>query len=353
MDLKNTSKLLSQKMNNRDFDSYAVFVSKNGVETFLHSENVDEDTYFDIASMGKILVTSPLILQAIGENKLSLEDQLGNFFEHVPQEKNVTIKQLLTHTSGIVRCPILPEAAAKGREAVAAQIIDFPLAFEPGTNYVYSCNGMILLGFILEKLYGVSLESLFETKLKGPLGYTRSKFNIAVGEPNAAVSYRSENVDGLSSPWDDENVRVLQTSAGSGGQFFTLRDIKKYAEAILSKSELLYPKELYDIAEKDYTEKTFTEGRGLGWLIVDERYAQTGKLFPSGSFGHCGHTGTSLFFSRAENMYVILLTNATRFQSMKNHFTSYDYNVVCKMREEIHNAIHTDLIDNHLISRNI
>lgn len=349
MELKNTANLLMQKMKNNDMDSYAVFVSKGGNEAFLHSGNVNEDTYFDIASMGKILVTTPLILKAVSEGKLSLEDTLGKFFDHVPEEKNVTIQQLLTHTSGIVRYPILPEAVAQGHDAVAAQIIQSPLAFQPGTSSIYSCNGMILLGFILEKIYGAPLETLFATKLKAPLGYTRSKFNIAVDEPNAAVCYRSENVNGLSSPWDDENIRVLQTSAGSGGQFFTLGDIRKYAKAIMAKSDLLYARGLYELAEKDYTEKTFGEGRGLGWLIVDERYHQTGKLFPDGSFGHCGHTGTSLFFNRDEDLYVIILTNATRFQNMKNHFKAYDYNVVCKMREELHNAIYADLMADHLL----
>lgn len=349
MQLKITEELMARKLKDRDFDSYAVYVEKEGNVGYLHSHNVDKDTYFDIASMGKVLVTSPLILQAVGEGKLRLSDTLSCFFDHVPREKNVTVKQLLTHTSGIVRHPLSPEAAAEGNDAVARDILSHPLAFPPGTGCIYSCNGMILLGFVLEKIYGVPLEALFETKLKGPLGLTRSKFNIAVDEPNAAVCYRSEGVEGLPSPWDDENVRVLQTSAGSGGQFFTLGDIKKYADAVMTKSETLYAKGLYEIAERDYTKTISTEGRGLGWLIVNENYPQTGRLFPPGSFGHCGHTGTSLFFHRGESMYVIILTNATRFLSMKNHFASYNYNLVCNMRADIHNAIRTDLAESFLI----
>ena len=255
MELKYTQLLLSEKLKNKDFDSYAIFVSKNENEFFLHSDNVNEDTYFDIASMGKVLVTSTLVLKAIGEKKLSLSDSLETFFENVPVEKkNITIEQLLTHTSGIVRCPISGESVAKGNDAVALFIINNPLAFAPGTSYTYSCNGMILLGYILEKIYHRSLEEIFEAKLKKPLGYTRSKFNIALDEPNAAICYRSENVDGLAHPWDDENIRVLQTSAGSGGQFFTLGDIKKFAKAVMAKSELLYPKELFDLAEKNHVD---------------------------------------------------------------------------------------------------
>lgn len=192
MELRNTEDWLKQALADAKFDSYAIFVHKNGDEAFLHSENVNEDTYFDIASLGKILITTPLILKAVTEKMLSLEDTLDRFFDNVPPEKkDITIQQLLTHTSGIIRIPILPKAVEKGHDAIAAQMLNHPLAFEPGTNYIYSCNGMILLGFVLEKIYNAPLESIYETKLKKPLGQTRSRFNIAVNEPNAVLILNS------------------------------------------------------------------------------------------------------------------------------------------------------------------
>lgn len=347
--LNRTEELLNRKLEAEEFDTYAVLVGKRGEEAFFHSEQVDGDTYFDIASMGKVLVTAPLLFQAMGEGKLSLDDTLPEFFQHVPEEKRgITVKQLLTHTSGIVRHPVTPEAAGRGTEAVAEEILKRPLAFAPGTDFLYSCSGMLLLGFLLENIYGASLEALFETRLKVPLGYTRSRFQIAVDEPNAAACYRSEDVKGLQHPWDDENIRVLRTSAGSGGQFFTPSDLKKFAEAVMAKSESLYPMECYELAETDYT-GGFSEGRGLGWVYVDGRYPQTGKLFPAGSFGHCGHTGTSVFFDRAGRLCVILLTNATRALNRKNGFRGYDYGKICRMREEIHNAIHEDFAAEKLL----
>lgn len=350
MILKKTEKVLKEKLAERDFDTYAIVVHKNGKECFLHSDNVNEDTYFDIASMGKILVTSTLILKAVDKNMLSLDDTLDKFFENVPSDrKNITVKQLLTHTSGIVRCPILPENAEKGKDAVATQIINNPLAYTPGSERIYSCNGMVLLGYILEKIHNKSLEEVFEEELKKPLGYTRSKFNIAVDEPNAAICYRSENVDGLAHPWDDENIRVLQTSAGSGGQFFTIGDIKKFADAVIGRSELLYSKEMFENAEKNYVGDEF-DGQGLGWFYIDDKYFQRGKLFPIGSFGHTGYTGASMFFNRDMDMYVVMLTNATRFSSMKNNFNGPDYDGdTCRIRVELHNAIYDDLTDLGLI----
>ena len=115
-------------------------------------------------------------------------------------------------------------------------------------------------------------------------------------------------------------------------------------------AHFLHIRKMFDAAEKKRTEKISAQGRGLGWLYVNENYNQTGKLFPVGSFGHCGHTGTSMFFSRRENMYVIILTNATRFANMKNSFNGYDYSkTTCKMREDIHNAIYADLSEQGMI----
>ena len=350
MNLENTEKLLLKKAKDKDFDSYAVIVYAKGNEKCLHSPNVNKDTYFDIASMGKVLVTSTLVLKTIDENRLALGDNLEKFFNAVPNDKkNITVEQLLTHTSGIVRYEIPQAAADAGSDAVAEFILNTPLSFEPGKSQIYSCNGMILLGYILEKIYDKSLEEIFNEKIKQPLGYTRSKFNIEINEPNAAICYRTENLNGLSHPWDDENIRILKTSAGSGGQFFTPGDINKFAKAVISKSETLYSQKVFDMAEKDYV-GDIGEGWGLGWLIVDGKYRQTGKLFPIGSFGHCGHTGTSMFFNRSEDMYVIILTNATRFQNMKNNFKGYDYGLIEKMREEIHNEIYKDLKGQGLIS---
>ena len=179
--LTTTKTLMESKAENKEFDSYAVYVKIGEYESSFFSKNVNEDTYFDLASCGKVLVTSPLILQAVGKGLLSLESTIGEFFGNASEEKkSITVKQLLTHTSGIIRINLSAGVAKQGNDAVAKEILEAPLAFIPGSDYAYSCNGMILLGFILEKIYGKSLENIFEEHLKKPLGYTRSKFNIYV-----------------------------------------------------------------------------------------------------------------------------------------------------------------------------
>lgn len=347
LQLNNTEKLLKKMLKNYKFDSYAVMVHINNEEKVITSPNVNKDTYFDVASMGKVLVTGTLILKNIGEGRLALTDTLDMFFDNVPEEKKkITIKQLLTHTSGIVRIAIPNRIVDCGKDKVAEYILANPLVFEPGTNYVYSCNGFILLGFILEKLYKMSLDEIYNEYLVKPLGFTRSRFNIALDEENAAVCYKWKDVGKIRI--DDENVYTMGGVAGSGGSFSSLDDMKKFIEAVLAKDERLYTEELFELAENNYT-PDYSEGRGLGYLVVDEKYPQTGDLFPVGSFGHCGHTGQCFFINRERNMYVIILTNATRFANMKNDFKGYDYGEVMKMREDIHNQIMKDLKEQKIL----
>ena len=168
----------------------------------------------------------------------------------------------------------------------------------------------------------------------------RTSFEIGLDEENAAVCYRWK--EGETQRFDDENVLMMGEVAGSGGEQSCLYDIQKFITAVMEKNELLYRKELFEKAEINYT-PDFSEGRGLGYLVVDEKYPQTGKLFPTGSFGHCGHTGQCFFVNREKNMYVIILTNATRYANLKNGFKGYNYGDIMKMREEIHNAIWCDI----------
>ncbi len=339
--LDGTKTLLEERIAGKYLDTYAVLVSVRGEKGFISSENADAETYFDIASCGKALVTAPLILKSVSRGMLSLEDTLGKFFPSVPNDKkDITVKQLLTHTSGIIRYVFPKEVAAAGHDAVAEYILGTPLSYAPGTNYIYSCNGYALLGFILEKLYGKQLDEVFYEHLKTPLGLTRARYNIAADEPNAAVCY--ERPEACDLRVDDCNVYNMGGVSGAGCLFYTANDMGRFCEAVLAKSGDVYPEEYYALAEADYTPR-FSWGRGLGYTCVDSRYPQTGELFPVGSFGHTGWTGASFFINREKEMYAVVLTNTTRFTSIRNHFAGVDPSVTHRVRTEVHNAIKKDL----------
>lgn len=342
MDLSKTKLFMDNLSKDGLADSYSVYLCKGGEQAYISSENVNIHTYFDIASMGKILITATLILKALDKNKLSLNDTLEKFFNNVPSDlKKITVQQLLTHTSGIVRCEIPRSIADMGNDRIANYIMNNPLAYKPGNGKIYSCNAYILLGFIAEKIYKLPLDKAFYKYTAEALDLTESCFNISVNEANAAVSYRRKEVGEYRS--DDENVYSMRGIAGNGAQFWTMSDMIKFCDAVINKSSKLYSSEIFDMAERSYTGKLGEDAHGLGWLIVDKRYKQGGQLFSPGCFGHCGHTGTSFFFDRNEKMYVIILTNATRCLWLKNNCQGYDYNVICKMRENIHNKILEDI----------
>ena len=341
MTLAKTKETLEAMRAAEVFGDYAVLVHLRGEEVLLTSDGVDEFTYFDVASMGKVLITAPLILRAVSEKRISLDSTLPEFFADVPAHlAGVTVRHLLTHTSGIVRFPFPEEARGFDREQLAAMMLAHPAAFRPGESMQYSCNGCILLGIIAEKVYGAPFETLFETYIRAPLGLVRSSCRIAVDEPNAVVGYNRRDADGQR--FDDCNVRIMNRAVGSGGQFFCVRDIDTYLDAVMRKDARLYARELFDAAEWDYTPQ-FSEGRGLGWLYVDERYRQTGRLFPAGSFGHCGHTGMSMFMNRPMGLRVVIATNATRYAAKMHGFARYDYGDTMRMRADVHDAIAGDL----------
>ena len=349
MNLNHTKELIERLYNEQTMDACAlhVQVAEQAAEVF--TPGTDRDTLFDIASMGKILVTTPLILKAVSESRLRLTDTLGELYADTPEDKKgITVQQLLTHTSGVMRYEYPREVGLAGHDTVRCWILDTPLGYAPGKGCAYSCNGMMLLGFVLETLYGKGLDELYREKLKAPLGLTRSEFNISLDTENAAVCYHRR--DAGESRADDINVRNIGGVSGAGGEYWTLRDICAFAEATRAKSPLLYAEKLFELAEMDYAPDGVA-GRGLGWLYVDERYPQTGRLFPSGSFGHTGFTGTSLFLNREVDMYVSLLTNSTRFACLKNDFKpgAHEAEVTHEVRRMIHEEIRRDLIEQKMI----
>ena len=349
MNTENLQKCIDEGLKNKRFGNVAVAFRQGDKHVEAFGGATDKYTYFDMASCGKVLVTSPLIFKAIGEGKISFGSKLKEFFAVNDSVKGeITVEQLLTHTSGIVRNVISPEIGAAGREAVAEHILGAPLAFAPGREVRYSCNGMILLGYIAEIVYGEPLDKLFERYIKAPLGLERSKFNIAIAEPNAAECFEREHVGKLRV--DDGNVYNMGGVAGSGASFWCLADVARFMESVMRKSGEVYSPELYALAEKNYTAgcaRTATyEDRGLGWQAVGEKPMDTGELFPrnGGSFGHTGWTGVGVFFNRETDMYAIVLTNASRFNNIRSGFKAYDYMDTHRVRRDIMNAIRADLI---------
>lgn len=291
-------------------------------------------TLFDMASVTKIMATTTLALMAIDSKLFNIDDFVSKFFSVPEDKKSMTIKNLLTHTMGIGYKYLYSETV--NYDNVQDYVLSIPSDFEIGTEVSYSCPGYILLGKIIEKTFGERLDVLFRDKVAKPLGLTNTSFlpdknNIFVN------ANRGDEWCGIV---NDENSEFLGGVSGNAGLFSNIEDVSKYVQMLQNHGKPLISKEVFSKAIKNYT-STMSASRGLGFLYVDEKYKQTGTLFPKGSIGHCGHTGQSVFVDLKSGLYVIILSDATISTIKKYSHERYDE--VVKMRENIHNAIHMDL----------
>ena len=138
-----------------------------------------EHTLFDMASVSKILGPTMIAFRFLEEGKLRLYDSVGDFFPDAPEDKkDITILQLMTHTSGIAAHFYLSECASDPADAARA-ILEHPLAQDPGSEPVYSCMGYILLGRILEQIGGMSLDLLAQQVVFEPLSMKHTSYHPA------------------------------------------------------------------------------------------------------------------------------------------------------------------------------
>ncbi len=296
---------------------------------------IDETTLFDMASVTKIVATTSLCLLAMEQGLLTAGDPLSSFFTCPADKKNITLQQLLTHTSGIGGHKAL-NLPGNTYENIADYILNLPLDYPTGTEVDYSCPGFILLGKILEQCYGQRLDHLFKELIATPLGMEYSGF---LPDRNASIvnSNPQEEKRGIV---NDYNCQYLGGVAGNAGLFSNIRDMTRYVAFLRRQGAPLISKETFLPYLKNYT-PTLSQDRGLGFLYVTPRYEQAGGLFPAGSYGHCGHTGQSVFLDPEHEFYVILLTDATNTVSQK--YGKSNYEEVKQMRAAIHTAIGEDL----------
>lgn len=304
-------------------------------DIYHHNKNkIDNTTLFDMASVTKIMVTATLILIAADRNLLNINDTISKFYD-VPDDKiNITVKHLLTHTMGIGHKALNVEG--NSYDNIHKYILSLPSDVKIGKEVLYSCPGYILLAKVAETVFNDRLDNLFIKHIANPLGMTKSGFM-----PNKNNNFVNSNLsDAENGLVNDYNCRFLGGITGNAGLFSNMNDICKYINMLQNFGEPIISRETFNMATINHT-ADMSESRGLGFLYVDEKYTQTGKLFPKGSIGHCGHTGQSVFVDLKSGLYVAILSDATISGVRKYGCEKYD--VVMKMREDIHNAIYEDL----------
>lgn len=296
---------------------------------------INENTLFDMASVSKILATTNLALIALDQGFIALDDPISKYFECGDGKETLTVFNLLTHTIGVGHKPLNRDGNTF--ENIAEYILRIPCDIPIGSDVLYSCPAFIVLSKLMEKVFSGRFEELFRDMVCRPLGLKTTCFKPQ-DKTNIVNANMQEEKLGVV---NDYNCQYLGGVAGNAGVFSNIRDLTMFARFLIGKGRPLFSEKTFSLARQNHT-PSMSEARGLGYVYVDNRYPQTGNLFPVGSIGHCGHTGQSVFVHPESGLYAVILSDATLLTVRK--YGHEDYGKVMQMRAEVHNAIAEDLI---------
>jgi serine-type D-Ala-D-Ala carboxypeptidase len=286
-------------------------------DSFTKMENpipMKEDTIFDLASISKLFTsTAAMILYEKGRFKL--DDPVAKYIPEFAQngKDKVTIKQLLTHTSGFE--PDIPlYSLGNSREERLQLVFSHPLTNQPGTTYTYSDLNMITLGALVERLTGEREDVFVKEHITGPLGMKDTMYNPPAALKNRIAATEFEPWMNRGLVWGsvhDENAWSLDGVAGHAGVFSTAKDLAKLAEIFINEGKyggkrILAP-ETVKLMLQDYNSAFPGDNHGLGWELEQGWYMDA--LSDGNTFGHTGYTGTSIVISPKNKTVAILLTN--------------------------------------------
>ena len=279
-------------------------------------EAMTMDTIFDAASLTKVLATTSCVMKLVEEGKLRLVDKVTQYLpEYQGGKSDITLKHLLTHFSGLRPDLDLKPEWHGYDTGIRKALIDKPVS-PPGVQFVYSDINFILLGEIVRRVSNQTLPEYAQAKVFGPLGMTETMFL-----PPASLAGRiapTEAVPSGAAPLravvHDETTRDMGGVAGHAGLFTTAADLAKFATMMLGLGEREGVRIFSPLTVRLFTSPQSPADqpilRGYGWDIASPFSGNRGELFPVGSYGHTGFTGTSLWMDPATNSFVILLANS-------------------------------------------
>ena len=279
-------------------------------------EPMTSDTIFDIASLTKVVATTPSLMKLFEQGKLRINDPVTAYLPGF-QGSDITVRDLLTHFSGM-RPDLDLEPPWTGYDtAIRRALIEKPTA-PPATRFVYSDINFELLGEIVHRLSGKPLDEYARETIFAPLGMQETRFHPAPSPRIAPTEIDPATGTPLRGVVHDPTARYMGGVAGHAGVFSTAADLAKYAQMMLDNGANLFS----PLTVKKFTTPNSPPDqpilRGLGWDIDSGYSAPRGELFPLGSYGHTGFTGPSLWIDPASKTYIILMTNSVHPRGGKN-----------------------------------
>ena len=290
-------------------------------------EPMTDDTIFDLASLTKVVATTTSVMRLVEEGRIRLVDPVAQFIPEFGRygKSSITIRHLLTHTSGLRPDLELEVEFQHAAEAIRRASEEVPTA-PPGERFVYSDINFFLLGDIVRRVSGEALDAYAKKQIFDPLGMKETAFlppdawraRIAPTERCRALAWPCAGAGDGSVPFlrgtvHDPTARRMDGVAGHAGLFSTAADLSRFCRMLLHGGRLgvvriLSPATVARMMSPA-TPPELRSVRGLGWDIDSPYSANRGELFPIGSFGHTGFTGTSLWLDPGTKSYVIFLSN--------------------------------------------
>jgi uncharacterized protein YbbC (DUF1343 family) len=269
------------------------------------------DTIFDLASLTKCIATTTSVMKLVQEGKVRLNDPVAAYLPEFAKngKHDITVRELLTHFSGLPEDLDL-KTAWKGRDVAYQMAMDAKPVFPPGSRFLYSDINFETLGFLVEKVSGMSLNDYAAKNVFEPLGMKETRYlPPAEWLPRIAPTEYDEDNHMLRGTVHDPTTRRMGGVAGHAGLFSTADDLAIFAQDMLTGFHVLTPLTVEKMSTPQQP-PTAASLRGLGWDIDSPFSSNRGEFYPVGSFGHTGFTGTSIWIDPVTNSYVILLTNA-------------------------------------------
>jgi SSS family transporter len=298
-------------------DGRIIFHKAYGNSSLIPSpEPMTEDTIFDVASLTKVLATAPAVMQLYQQGRFRLNDPVAQYLPEFAAngKQDITIRQLLTHYSGLPPDVSLDDPWEGKAEGLRRAFACTPIT-APGVQFRYSDINFIVLGALVEKLSGLTLDQYQKRYLAEPLGVEHMQYLPPESWRGRIAPTQYDQGVMLRGVVHDPTSRRMGGVAGHAGLFSTAGDVAVYAQNLLDRlagrpSHFPLSQLTLEKMTTPAQPATGTALRGLGWDIESPYSSNRGELFPVGSFGHTGFTGTSLWIDQTSDTYVVFMSNA-------------------------------------------
>jgi CubicO group peptidase (beta-lactamase class C family) len=276
-----------------------------------------DSTLWDLASITKVVATAASTMRLVDQGKLDLEAPVGRYLPRFSGglKKQVTVRMLLDHTSGLKSYEPIYRRAGRSRSRMIKLLYAQPLVRPPGDSAAYSDLNAMLLGLVIESVSRTSLDRFADVEVFDPLGMEQTRYRVTARLKRRTVPsgiWRGEPVPG---DVNDQNAAAFGGVAGHAGVFSTAMDLARFAQVWLRDGMGPNGPWVSPVTLRQFLTRGPRSGtRLLGWdspELNGEEPSIYGTLISQSAYGHTGFTGTELWIDPTHDLFLVFLTNRT------------------------------------------